>query len=54
MQIQKVLSRKYNKKEYYKYLIVIPEIEMTKSEFVEGEILEVETKKGEIKIRKKK
>jgi len=52
MKLQKRLSRKYNNKEYYKYLLVIPVEEIKKSGFKEGQELKIETKKGEIKIMK--
>ena len=54
MKIQKVLSRKYKDKEYSKYILVLPEGEMRKSGFREGEELESESKKGEIRLVKKK
>ncbi|MDP3027500.1 MAG: hypothetical protein Q8N63_07365 [Nanoarchaeota archaeon] len=51
MRIQKVLSRKYKSKEYSKYILVLPEKEIKKSGFKEGEELEAETKKGEIRLK---
>ena len=53
MKLQKRLSRKYKDKEYYKYLIVIPEEEIIKSGFKEGDELKIETEKGEIKVKKR-
>ena len=52
MKLQKRLSRKYKNKEYHKYILVIPNKEIEKSEFKEGQELKIETKKDEIKIRK--
>jgi len=52
MKLQKRLSRKYEGKEYYKYIVVIPEKEIKKSGFKEGDELKTETKKGFIKIKK--
>ncbi|MBU2104617.1 MAG: hypothetical protein KKF67_02475 [Nanoarchaeota archaeon] len=52
MRLQKRLSRKYKDKEYYKYLLVIPNEEIKKSGFKEGDNLKIETKKGKIKIKK--
>ena len=52
MKLQKRLSRKYKDKEYHKYVLVIPEKEIKKSGFKEGENLKIETKKGEIRIKK--
>ena len=52
MQLQKRLSRRYKGKNYYKYLLVIPIQEIKKSGFKERQKLKIETKEGEIKIRK--
>ncbi len=52
MQLQKRLSRKYKGKEYHKYILVIPIQEIKKSGFKEGQKLKIETKEGEIRIRK--
>lgn len=52
MKLQKRLSRKYKGKEYHKYILVVPEIEIKKADFKEGEDLKLESKKGEINIRK--
>jgi len=40
-------------KKYYKYEVVIPNKVMKDSGFKEGDELEAEAKKGEIKLRKK-
>jgi bifunctional DNA-binding transcriptional regulator/antitoxin component of YhaV-PrlF toxin-antitoxin module len=55
MKIQKQLSKKREKKVYYKYAIVIPPMQIKESG-LEGYELEAEVNKdkGEIKIRKKK
>lgn len=53
MRLQKRLSRRYKDRKYHKYLVVIPEKEIKNSGFREGEELKVETKKGEIKIKRK-
>ena len=52
MKLQKRLSRIYKDKKYYKYILVIPEKEIEKAEFKEGDELKSETKKGEIKIKR--
>jgi len=54
MKIQKQLSKKRGDKIYYKYMLNIPLEEMEKAELKEGQELEAESKKGEIKLRKKK
>ena len=53
MKIQRQLSKKRDKKEYYKYVIVLPEEKIKEASFKEGDELEAESKKGEIKLRKK-
>ena len=53
MKLQKRLSRKYKGKEYHKYVLVIPTEEVKKSGFKEGDELEINSKKGEIKLNKK-
>ena len=52
MKLQKRLSRKYKGKEYYKYILVIPEKEIDKAKFKKGDELLLESKKGEIKVKK--
>ena len=52
MKLQKRLSRIYNGKRYYKYMLVIPEKEVDTAEFKEGEELISESKGGEIKIKR--
>ncbi len=41
------------KRGYYKYVVVIPNEIVEKSELKEGDELEAEVKKGEIKLRRK-
>ncbi|MCW8966423.1 MAG: hypothetical protein OQK82_07035 [Candidatus Pacearchaeota archaeon] len=53
MKIQKQLSKKREKKEYYRYTLNIPLKFIEDSGFKEGDELEAEAKKGEIKLRKK-
>jgi len=51
MKLQKHYTRKGNK--YPKYEIVIPKKVIEKSGFKEGDELEAEAKKGEIKLKRK-
>jgi len=53
MKIQKQLSKKREKKVYYKYAIIIPPMQIKESG-LEGYELEAEVNKGEIRIKKKK
>ena len=53
MKIEKVKSRKYKDTQYYKYRVILPEEILQSSGFQEGDELEAEAKKGEIKLRKK-
>ena len=52
MKLQKRLSREYKGKKYYKYMVVIPEKEINKAKFKEGDELNMESKDSEIKIKK--
>lgn len=52
MKLQKRLSRIYKGKRYYKYILVIPEKNIKRAEFKEGENLKPISKIGEIKIKK--
>lgn len=54
MIVEKVKSRKYKTTQYYKYRIIIPEDKIQESGFKEGDELEAEAKKGEIKLVKRK
>jgi len=51
MKIEKVKSRKYNDKQYHKFRIIIPNNIMEKAGFKEGDELEADVKKGEVKLR---
>jgi hypothetical protein len=53
MKLQKQLSKKRGDKIYHKYVIVIPEDKIQESGFKEGDELEADAKKGEIRLRKK-
>lgn len=52
MKVLKEKSREYKGKKYYKYKINLPEKILKKSGFKEGDELQAEVKKGEIKLRK--
>lgn len=47
-----MLSRKYKDKEYFKYILVIPEEYIKRAKFKEGDDLSLESKEKEIRIRK--
>ncbi len=53
MKILKEKSREYNGKYYHKFKINIPEQKLEEAGFKEGDELEAEAKKGEIKLKKK-
>jgi len=53
MKVMKEKSREYNGKEYYRYRINIPEKIIEEAGIKEGDELEAEAKKGEIKLRKR-
>ena len=53
MKIEKVKSRKYKNTQYYKHRIVLSDDILKESGFKEGDELEAEAKKGEIKLKKK-
>ena len=53
MKILKEKSREYKGKAYHKYKINIPEKLIKKADFKEGDELEAEAKKGEVRLRKK-
>ena len=52
--MQKIFSRNYKDKKYYKYILVIPKKHVEKSEFKEGDNLEVFSKKGKIEVKNEK
>ncbi len=51
MKIQKQLSRKGKNKTYHKYVIVLKDELIEGAGFKEGDELEAEVKKGEIRLR---
>ncbi|HQI57948.1 MAG TPA: hypothetical protein PKZ06_02490 [Candidatus Pacearchaeota archaeon] len=53
MKIQKHLSHKRGNKIYYKHVLVLPNNLVKESGFKEGDELEAEARKGEIKLRRK-
>jgi len=53
MKIQKQLSKKRGDKKYYRYVINIPLETLEKAGFKEGDELEAEAKKGEVRLRRK-
>jgi len=54
MKIQKQLSKKRGDKKYYKSVLNLPSELLKKAGFKEGDELEAEAKKGEIRLRKGK
>jgi len=50
MKLQKRLGRKYNNKEYYKWMVVIPEDEVVIAGFKEGEELKIYSEDGKITL----
>ncbi len=53
MKILKEKSRTYKEKSYYKYKVNIPEKIIKQAGFKEGEELQAESKKGEIRLTKR-
>ncbi|HQB18818.1 MAG: hypothetical protein BWY36_00452 [Candidatus Diapherotrites archaeon ADurb.Bin253] len=53
MKLQKQSSKKKGMKDYPKYVIVLPKKAVELSGFKEGDELEAEARKGEIKLRRK-
>jgi hypothetical protein len=54
MKLQKHPSRKAKGREdYYKWEVILPKEAVETAQFHEGDELEVEAKKGEIKLRRK-
>jgi hypothetical protein len=53
MKVLKEKSREYKGKPYYKYKVNLPDNLMKESGFKEGDELEAEAKKGEIKLNRK-
>lgn len=52
MKLQKRFLRKYNDKDYYKYMVNLPPEAIEDSGFKEGDELKAVVKKGEIKLIK--
>jgi formylmethanofuran dehydrogenase subunit D len=53
MKLQKRLSRKYKGKEYFKWMIVLPEEEVMFAGLKEGDELKVDAEKGKIHLVKR-
>jgi len=53
MKILKVKSRNYKGTQYYKYRINVAKEILKKANFKEGDELEAEAKKGEIRLRRR-
>jgi len=53
MKIQKQLSKKVKDKVYAKYVVVLPKKTVEEAGFKEGDELEAEVRKGEIKLKRK-
>jgi hypothetical protein len=53
VKLQKQSSKKKGEKDYPKYVVVIPQDKVVASGFHEGDELEAEAKKGEIKLKRK-
>jgi len=52
MKLQRIKTREYNSKTYYRYRVDISEEKLKEAKFKEGDELEAEAKEGEIKLRK--
>ena len=52
MKVLKEKSREYNGKSYFKYKINLPEEKLREAEFKNGDELQAEAKKGEIRLKK--
>ena len=53
MKLQKHFAKKIGKKKYYKHVVVIPEEEVKKAGFKKGDELVAESKKGEMRLKRK-
>lgn len=53
MRVLKVKSRNYKGRQYFKYRINIPAEDLEKAGFKEGDELESNISKGEIKLKKR-
>ena len=54
MKIQKRFLRKYKDKDYYKYIVNIPQMVIKEAGMDYGEDIEVKAEKGRIVLKKKK
>jgi len=54
MKILKEKSREYKGQSYYKFKVNIPEVKLKQAALRAGDELEIETKNGEIILKKKK
>lgn len=53
MKIEKTKSRKYKNKQYHKFRIVLPGELLKEADFKEGDELQAQAKKGEIRLSRK-
>ncbi len=53
MKIQKRFLRKYNNKDYYKYIVNIPPLILKESGIKYGEDVEIKVEKGRVILQKK-
>ncbi len=53
MKLQKQSVGKIGDREYHKYVIIVPNEDIEKAGFKEGEELVAESKKGEIKLKRR-
>lgn len=53
MKLQEQVGKRVGKRVYPKYVLVIPSDKIEEAGFKKGDELKAETKKGEIKLRKK-
>ena len=53
MKLQKRFLRKHKNKDYYKYMVNIPPLIVKEAGLEEGDYIDIETKKGEIILKKK-
>ena len=54
MKIQKRFLRKYNNKDYYKYMVNLPPLVLKEAGIKYGEEVEIKAKKGKVILEKKK
>ena len=54
MKVQKRFLRKYNKKDYYKYVVNIPPLILKEAGFKGEEDVDIEAENGKIVLKKKK